>query len=58
MLLTYIRRLSELWLLKLVFFLPHIISSSNTPKLKTSDFIEYKPCIAYSGDMYPLDSKI
>ncbi|KAH0469816.1 hypothetical protein IEQ34_001374 [Dendrobium chrysotoxum] len=27
---------------------------TNTPKLKTSDFTEKMPSIAYSGDMYPL----
>jgi hypothetical protein len=31
-----------------------MISSKRTPKLKTSDFTENKPSIAYSGAMYPL----
>lgn len=33
-----------------LFFLPLIISNKITPKLKTSDFIENLPSIAYSGD--------
>ena len=37
-----------------VFLLPAIISRSKTPKLNTSDFVEYRPSIAYSGDIYPL----
>ena len=43
---------------KQVVFLPLTISSNNTPKLKTSDFSEKKPCIAYSGDIYPLHLNI
>jgi hypothetical protein len=31
-----------------------MISSKRTPKLKTSDLVEYNPSIAYSGAMYPL----
>jgi hypothetical protein len=31
-----------------------MISNKRTPKLKTSDFIENKPSITYSGAMYPL----
>jgi len=31
-----------------------MISNKRTPKLKTSDFTENKPSIAYSGAMYPL----
>ena len=34
--------------------MPLSISSVKTPKAKTSDFIEYNPSIAYSGDIYPL----
>ncbi|WVY99069.1 hypothetical protein V8G54_031220 [Vigna mungo] len=36
------------------FFWPLTISSIITPKLKTSNFIESFPCLAYSGAMYPL----
>ena len=36
------------------FFRPLTISSIITPKLKTSNFIESFPCLAYSGAMYPL----
>ena len=53
--LTYDRRLRpipERW--KPEFFLPVNISSKRTPKLKTSDLLEYNPSIAYSGAMYPL----
>ena len=53
--LTYDRRLRpipERW--KPAFFLPVMISSKTTPKLKTSDLLEYSPSIAYSGAMYPL----
>jgi hypothetical protein len=34
-----------------------MISSRRTPKLKTSDLVEYNPSIAYSGAMYPLFHK-
>ena len=36
------------------FRCPLRISSTRTPKLKTSDFTEKTPSIAYSGAMYPL----
>jgi len=39
---------------KPAFLLPVIISSKSTPKLKTSDLIEYNPSMAYSGAIYPL----
>lgn len=39
---------------KPLFLLPLMISSTITPKLKTSDFTENSPSIAYSGAMYPL----
>ena len=39
---------------KELFFRPLIISNTSTPKLQTSDFTENCPCIAYSGDIYPL----
>lgn len=35
-------------------FFPLIISSIKIPKLKTSDFTEKSPSIAYSGAIYPL----
>ena len=41
-------------LLMPLFFWPLTISRTNTPKLKTSDFTENCPCIAYSGAIYPL----
>ena len=53
--LTQLRRFSifsPFW--KELFFRPLIISNTSTPKLKTSDFIENCPCIAYSGGIYPL----
>jgi len=34
-----------------------MISRTRTPKLKTSDFTENNPSIAYSGAMYPLKEK-
>lgn len=37
-----------------MFLLPVMISSKRTPKLKTSDLVEYSPSMAYSGAMYPL----
>ncbi len=37
--------------LKVVLFLPLTISSRMTPKLNTSDFVEKRPCTAYSGDI-------
>jgi len=39
-------------------FLPVTVSSNNTPKLKTSDFVENNPSVAYSGAMYPLQETI
>ena len=39
------------------FLLPVMISSKRTPKLKTSDLIEYSPSIAYSGAIYPLSKE-
>ena len=50
--LTCPRRLSS-WSggLKPLFLFPLIISSTKTPKLKTSDFVEYNPSLAYSGDI-------
>ena len=53
--LTYARRLEahfDWW--KPAFPFPDMISSKSTPKLNTSDLIEYIPPIAYSGAMYPL----
>lgn len=35
-----------------------MISSNSTPKPKTSDFMEYRPSIAYSGAIYPLQNRI
>ena len=46
--LTYPMRLEYSESPKLVFLRPLTISSSNTPKLYTSDLTENKPCIAYS----------
>ena len=40
------------------FFFPLNISNNNIPKLKTSDFTENKPSIAYSGAIYPLQNII
>ena len=39
-----------------LFFWPLTISRISTPKLKTSDFTEKCPCIAYSGAIYPLQT--
>ena len=34
-----------------LFLFPLTISNTKTPKLKTSDFVEYNPSLAYSGDI-------
>lgn len=53
--LTYPRRLNGISSFqKLATFCPHMISNSSTPKLKTSDFSENLPLMAYSGAIYPL----
>lgn len=51
---AYPKRLKEdVSLQELVLFRPLMISNTKTPKLKTSDFSENLPSIAYSGAMYP-----
>lgn len=45
----------DLW--KPAFLLAVMISSKRTPKLNTSDLMEYSPSMAYSGAMYPLFEK-
>lgn len=53
--LTWFTRLDASWLLrKELLFIPVTISRSIIPKLYTSNFSEYIPCMAYSGAMYPL----
>ncbi len=56
--LTQLRRSSIFSpLRKQLFFYPHTISRTDTPKLKTSDFTEKCPWIAYFGAIYPLHEK-